>query len=144
MSHPAAKAGRVVLGTLLLFAAWALGGYVGDVICPQSGIVGGRESLAAKTGSSVALVIVSLVLGRYVLRSFRLALLCLGSTEVLALLIITGFSGLGMLALSDIQFNLSWLYAVTWNVVLAFLLGGSLGVLWFRRAANNVPEATAG
>jgi hypothetical protein len=144
MQHLAAKTGRVLLGILSLFAAWALGGYVGDLLCPESSIVGGRESLAAKTGSSVAIVIASLVLGRYILRSFRLALLCLGSTELLVLLIIMGFSGLGMLALSDIRFNVWWLYAVTWNVVLAFLLGAGLGVLWFRRAANNVPEATAG
>ncbi len=83
-------------------------------------------------------------MGRYVLRSFGLALLCLGSTEVIALLIITGFSGLGMLTIADIRFNAWWLYAVTWNVVLAFLLGAGLGVLWSRRAANNVPEVTAG
>jgi len=144
MPPAAAKAGRVLLGVLSLFAAWALGGYVGEVICPQSAIVGGRESLAAKTGSSVAIAIASFVLGRYSLRSVRLALLCLGSTELLVMLIVMGFSGLGMLTMADIQFNIWWLYAVTWNVVLAFFLGAGLGVLWFRRAANKVPEATAG
>lgn len=144
MPPPAAKAGRVLVGVLSLFAAWTLGGYVGDMICPQSAIVGGRESLAAKTGSSVAILIASFVLGRYILRSFRLALVCLGSTELLVLLIVMGFSGLGIFAVADIRFNVWWLYAVTWNVVLAFLLGAALGVLWSRRAANNVPEETAG
>ena len=144
MPHPAAKVGRIVLGVLSLFVAFALGGYLGELICPNSLVVGGRESLAAKAGASIAILCASVLTGRYVLRSFGLALLCLGSTELIALLIITGFSGLGMLTIADIRFNAWWLYAVTWNVVLAFSLGAGLGVLWSRRAANNVPEATAG
>src|SRR5690348_14240618 len=135
MPHPAVKVCRVVLGVLSLFGAFALGGYFGDLICPNSPVVGGRESLGAKAGGSVAILCASVLTGRYVLRSFGLALLCLGSTELIALLIIMGFSGLGMVSIADIQFNVWWLYAATWNVVLAFLLGAGLGVLWFRRAA---------
>lgn len=141
MAHPAANVGRVLLGILCLFAAWALGGYLGDVMCPGTALAGGRESLAAKTGSSVAVLIVSAFVCRYILRSFGLALACLVSTELIVLLIVMGFSGLGLLTLADIRFNVWWLYAVTWSVVLAFLPGAGLGVLWARWAANKVAPA---
>lgn len=125
-----------------MFAAFAIGGYLGDVICPQSAVVGGRESVAAKTGGSVAILIASVLVGRFILRSFSLALLCLAGTELIALLIIMGFSGLSMLTIADIGFNVWWLYAVTWNVALAFLLGAGFGVFWSRRSANKHLQPT--
>ncbi len=136
MPHAVSITARTLVGVVSLFAAFALGGYLGDLAFPQSAVVGGRESLAGKTGGSVAILIASLLLGRYVLRSVGSALLCLAATEIIALLIIVGFSGLTTLTMADISFNAWWLYAVTWNVVLAFLLGAGFGLLWSRRAAN--------
>jgi len=143
MSHLAVNVGRVLLGILLLLAAWALGGYLGEIICPGTALVGGREPLAAKTGSSVAILIVSVFACRYVLRSFGMALLCLLSTELIVLLIVMGFSGLTMMpTMTNLRFNGWWLYALTWSVVLAFLPGAVFGVLWARRAANRSRQRT--
>ncbi len=77
MQPTSVKIGRVVLGVLSLFVVWFLGGYVGDAICPNSAMVGGREALAAKVGSSVAIFVAALIIRRHFLRSFGLALACL-------------------------------------------------------------------
>lgn len=130
MQHTSAKIGRVVLGLLSLFVAWFLGGYVGDVICPNSALVGGREAFAAKAGSSVAIFVAALIIRRRLLRSFGLALACLAATEVAVLLIVICFSGLATLTMADVRFNAWWLYALTWNVVIAFLIGTVAGQFW--------------
>lgn len=143
MPRATPNAGRVVLGVLSLFAAWALGGFLGSIIYPASVLVGGRESLAAKVGCSVAILVASLIVRRYLLRSFWLAVLCLATVEVLVLLIIMFVSGLTTLTLADVRFNAGWLYGLTWNVVVAFLFGTAIGYLWDRKAANKALHATA-
>lgn len=137
MSNIAANVGRVLLGTLSLFVAWGIGGYLGSVICPNSVLVGGRETLAAKVGCSVAILAVSLILRRYLLRSFGQALVCLATTEVIVFVIIVCISGLTRLTLANVRFNIWWLYALTWNVVLAFLVGTMVGQLWDDRVSNK-------
>ena len=60
------------------------------------------------------------------------------------LLIILGFSGLTSFSMADIRFNGWWLYALTWNVVVAFVLGVAAGHWWDKRAAKALqPTATA-
>ena len=130
MANIAANVGRVLLGILSLFVAWGIGGYLGSVICPNSVLVGSRETLATKVGCSVAILAASLILRRYLLRSFGQALVCFATTEVIAFVIIVCFSGLTRLTLADVRFNIWWLYALTWNVVLAFLVGAVVGRFW--------------
>jgi hypothetical protein len=130
MQHTSVKIGRVVLGVLCLFVAWFLGGYVGNAICPNSAVVGGMEAIAAKAGSSVAIFVAALIIRRHLLRSFGLALACLVATEVTVLLIVICFSGLTTLTMTDVRFNAWWLYALTWNVVIAFLIGTVAGQFW--------------
>lgn len=130
MSNIAANMGRILLGILSLFLAWGIGGYIGSVICPNSVLVDGRETIAAKVGCAVAILAVSLVLCRYLLRSFVQALVCLVATEMIVLVIIVCVSGLTRLTLADVRFNLWWLGALTWNVVLAFLAGAVVGRSW--------------
>jgi hypothetical protein len=129
-SSTGANIGRIILAVLSLFVAWMLGGYVASNIYPYSAIVGGRETLAAKVGCSIAILVTSLVIRRYLLRSFGLALVCLAVTEIIVLLIIICFTGLTTPTLADIRFNAWWLYALTWNVIVAFLVGTVLGHLW--------------
>jgi hypothetical protein len=129
--------GRLLSGVVLLFGAWCLGGYVGEIICPGTALVGGRESLAGKIGCSVAILATAVMARRYLLRSFGLALMCLGIAELIALLMVLGFSGLTSLSLADIRFNGWWLYALTWNVVVAFVLGAAIGHLWDKWPAHN-------
>jgi len=82
MSHVFGIAGRVCLGVLSLFLAFFIGGYVGITIAPGSPLVGWREPLSGKIGCSVAILLAAVVLRRYLLRSFGLAVLCLFATEV--------------------------------------------------------------
>jgi hypothetical protein len=91
------------------------------------------ETLAGKVGSSIGVVVGSVLLRRFLLRSFGLALLCLVATEVVAFAIILQFTGLLSLRLSDLSFNVGWLYSLTWNVVFAFLLGVGIGHIWGQR-----------
>jgi hypothetical protein len=130
MSNIPANIVRISLGVLSLFVAWAIGGYLGSVISPNSVLVGGRETLAAKVGCSVAILIASIIIRRYLLRSFGPALLCLATTEVIVFVIIICFTGLTRLTLADVYFNVWWLFALTWNFVLAFLVGAVVGWFW--------------
>lgn len=130
MSHAFGTAGRVCLGALSLFAAWFVGGYVGDAIRPESPLVGFREPLSGKIACSVAILLAAMVLRRYLLRSFGLAVLCLLATEVAVFIIIMCFSGLLRPSLTDIGFNAGTLYQLTWNVVIAFLIGVAAGQFW--------------
>ena len=140
MPHPVANVGRVLLGILVLFAAWVVGQYLGDIIYPGSILLWGMEALAAKVGSSVAILAASLILRRYLLHSFGLALVCLATTEFIVLFIIHCFTGFGTFPWIDLPFSGSWLYRLTWNVVLAFLIGTVVGQLWndWARSSTNV------
>ena len=124
-----------LFGALSLFGAWFLGGYVGAAIPSKSPLVGYSEPLAGKIACSVAILLAAVVLRRYLLRSFGLAVLCLLATEVVVFLIITAFSGLT--TLTDIGFNAETLYQLTWNVVIAFLIGAAAGQSWDNRAATK-------
>jgi hypothetical protein len=101
------------------------------------------ENFAAKVGGSIGILIASLLVRRYLLRSFRLAVACLATTEVLALLIIMFVIGLTGFGLEDVGFSIGWLYAITWNIVVACLVGVFIGHLWERRTANKALHATA-
>ena len=113
MSFTPANVGRILIGVVLLFAAFALGGYLGGSLYPDSLLVSKMEMLADKVGSSIGIVVVALLIRRYLLHSFSLALACLVMTEIIALLVILQFTGLTQLTLSDVRFNLGWLYAMT-------------------------------
>lgn len=128
--------GGVLAGIVVLFVAWLLGGYVGANLFPQSDLINKMETLPTKVGSSLGVLVASLFLRRYFLRSFRFALACLAATEVVAFLIITQVTGLSPFTLSNLRFNGGWLYALTWNVVVVFLLGAAIGHLWDRRTAK--------
>ena len=127
----------------MLFAAWVVGGFLGSMVFPDSVLVGGRETLAGKVGCSVAILATALIIRRYILRSFGLALACLAATEVIVLFVVMSVSGLTTLTMTDIRFNGWWVYALTWNVVAAFLVGIAAGHFWDRRAANQTVQATA-
>jgi hypothetical protein len=113
------------------------------MVFPDSVLVGGRETLAGKVGCSVTILATAFIIRRYILRSFGLALVCLAATEVIVLFVVMSFSGLTTLTLADMRFNGWWVYALTWNVVAAFLVGITAGHFWDRRAANQTVQATA-
>lgn len=143
MRHTTASIGKVSIGALSLFAAWLLGSFLASRIYPGSDLVNRMENFAAKIGGSIGILIASLFVRRYLLRSFRLAVACLAMTEVLALLIIMFVIGLTGFGLEDVGFSIGWLYAITWNIVVACLVGVSIGHLWERRTANKALHATA-
>lgn len=122
----------------MLVAAWLLGGYVGSWILPQSELINKMETLSGKVGSSLGVVTASLLLRRYLLRSVWLDLVCLAATEAVVFIIIVTVTGLLPFTLFNLRFNVGWLYALTWNVVVAFLFGVVLGHLWDRWAVNKV------
>ena len=94
MPRATANIGRVCLGVLLVFAAWVVGGFLGSMVLPDSVLVGRRETLAGKVGCSVTILATALIIRRYILRSFGLALVCLAVTEIIALFVVMSFSGL--------------------------------------------------
>ena len=143
MSSTAANVGRVLVGVVLLFAVWALGGYLGGSLFPESHLVSKMETLTSKIGSSIGIVLGALLIRRFLLRSIGLALICLTATEVVVFFIILHFTGLLSFALSDLSFNVGWLYSITWNVVVAFLFGMIVGHYWYRRVANKSFRPTA-
>jgi hypothetical protein len=132
MRHTTANIGKVFIGVLLMFAAWLLGSFLASRIYLGSDLVNRMENFAAKVGGSIGILIASLLVRRYLLRSFRLAVACLATTEVLALLIIMFVIGLTGFGLEDVGFSVGWLYAITWNIVAAFFIGVAIGQLWDR------------
>ena len=143
MSRLEANAIRISVGVVALFVAFIAGSYLGGTLFPESSRVSKMEMFADKVGASIAIVVASLLLGRFLFRSIGVALLCLAATELVALIIILQITGLSLSTLSDITFNVGWLYSMTWNVIVAFVVGSVPGHLWYRRAANKVLQATA-
>ena len=121
-----------------MFAAYLLGGYIGGSVTPESFGINKMETVATKVGSSVAIMVVSFALERFVFRSLEVALVCFAVTEAVVLLIILEITGLSLLNASDLAFNLGWLYSITWNVFVAFVIGIALGHLWYHSAANKL------
>jgi len=138
-SFTGANIGRIFLAVFLLFLTWAVAGYLSNIIWPKSAFVGsgGGETIAGKVGCSIGILIASLAIRRYLLRSFVLMLVCLALTEIIVLVIIICFTGLTRFAFSDIRFNAWWLYALTWNVVAAFLIGTVVGQFWEKLTASK-------
>lgn len=93
------------------------------------------EMLTDKIGASIGIVIAALLLRRYLLRSFGMALACLVATEVAALLIILCFTGLPVDRV-DLHNDGQWLYTMTWNVVISYLIGAVLGHWWDKRTVR--------
>lgn len=123
-----------------MFVAYLAGALLFSYLFPDSARANRMEMVADKVGASAGILITSLFLRRYLLRSIMLALLCLAVTEVIVLVIILQFTGLTTLC--DIGFNVRWLYSLTWNVVVAFLFGTVIGHVW-DRAANKALQAPA-
>ncbi len=130
----------------MLFAAWWLAGLVADGLFPQAVVGRQVESLSADVGSTVGVLLASILLRRYVVRSFWLAVACITTTEVAVLLIISKVAGLPSFSyldmfVSDMAFNLGWLFDVTWNVIAAFAIGSLIGHFWDRRARLRVSRS---
>jgi hypothetical protein len=132
----AANVGRILLAVVGLFLVWVVGGFIGAVIWPHSPLMASREPLAAKIACSIAILALTSILQRYLLRGIGAAMACLALTEVAVYVIIMGLSGLVAPTGANIAFNAWWLLALTWNVVIAFLLGTVLGALWMRRTSS--------
>lgn len=125
-----ANGGRALAGVVLLFLAYVTGALVCGYLFPCAARANKMEMVTDKIGASVGIFIAAVLLRRYFLRSFGFVLLCLAATEIVALVIIVMVTGLVSLTLFDITFNLQWLYAMTWNVVIAYLLGAAVGHVW--------------
>lgn len=134
--------GRILAGVFLLFVAYVVGAYLCSSLFPESARANKMEMLADKVGASIGIAVAALLLRRFFLRSFGLALICLAATEVVVYIIILQFTGLLEFTLFDLRFNVGWLYTLTWNVVAAFLIGVAIGHLWDRRAAKKSPQPT--
>ena len=111
---------RTAAGVAAIFVAYWLGVIAGDSLFPSSGFANRMEPMASKIGASVAVFLAGLVLRRYVIRTLTMAAICLLLVEILVALIIDIVNG----------FDLWWLYALTWNVVLTFIAGTVLGQFW--------------
>lgn len=127
------------MGIISIFFAWALGQYLGALFWPNSMLVGGREALSAKIGSSVLVLISALLIRRYVLRSLCSMLVCLGLLELIVLVVVFCVSGLGPVSWSALNFAGWWLYALTWNVIVCSVLGAIIGQIWEHASVNNLP-----
>lgn len=133
-----ANGGRVLAGVVVLFAAYVAGALLCGYLFPSAARANKMEMVTDKIGASVGIFIAGVLLRRYFLRSFGLVLVCLAATEIVALVIIVMVTGLVSLTLFDITFNLQWLYAMTWNVVIAYLLGATVGHVWDKRADKTL------
>jgi hypothetical protein len=133
---------KVIIGALLLLAAWLVGSFLATRIYPGSDLVTRMENFSAKVGGSIGVLIASLFVRRFLLHSFRLAVACLATLEVLAFLIILTVIGATGLGLEDFGYSMGWLYAITWNVVVACLVGFLIGQLWERCKANKPEHRT--
>ena len=142
MPRTTANVGRILLSVVALFVAWIAGGFLVDRVFPGTFLMYRMESVAGKAGSTLGVVVVAVILRRYLLRSFALALICLASTELVVLLIAFAITGLWSLAWSDVRYNLWWVYVFTWNVVVGFFIGAGIGHLWDHRAAINPVQRT--
>ena len=142
MSRIQANAIRVPVGVIALFGAYLLGTTLGGIIRPESFGINKMETVATKVGASLVIVVTSFVLERFLFRSLEVAFLCLAATEAAVLFIILKITGLPLTNLSDIAFNLGWLYSITWNVAVAFSVGTVLGHLCHRLAANKSLHST--
>jgi len=123
---------RVMAGIVGLFAGWLLGGYVAANSFPQAELVNKMETLPTKLGSSFGVLIATILLRRFVLRSLRLTVVSLVATEVVVFMIIVQVTGLLPFSLFHLHFNFGWLYGLTWNVIIACLLGVLVGHCWDR------------
>jgi len=117
-----------VLGCCIaVMIAWAIGGYLGDLLAPHSGLVNKVETIAGKFGASVGVFMAAVILRLFLIKSTRLMLMSLIAIECIALIVIVFFTGLYRLTGLDIEFNIGWLFALTWNVVLMFIIGTWVG-----------------
>lgn len=133
-----ANIGRILAGMVLLFVTYILGAYLGGNLFADSVHVNKMEILSSKVGSSIGILVISLLIRLYVLRSLRLALTCLVLTETVVMFIVLFFTGLTLFSLADARFIVGWVYELTWNVVVAFLIGLVIGQLWDYRRSNGI------
>ena len=129
MSHHIVSFNKVFLGVILLLIAWDGGGFIGNRVCPGSISVNIIETLATKVSCSVTVMLAALILRRYLYNSSILACTCLVATEFIAFIVIMFFTRLWPLTIDDLLFNGRWLWRLTWNVVIAFVLGTVVGHL---------------
>lgn len=141
MPIPLIKIGRVFAGAIALFIAWLAGVYAGGSLFPDSQLINKMETLPTKTGGSLGILVASIFLSRFLFRRYRIAVISLGVTEAIVLLIIVCVTQLWSLALDDLFFNFGWLFELTWNVVLAFLLGSTAGHFWNKASPAKSPKA---
>jgi len=113
--------------SIAVMAAWAIGGYLGAFLAPHSDLVNKVETVAGKLGASVGVFMATVILRLFLVKSTRLMLIALVAIECIALIIIVFFTGLYQLTMLDVQFNIGWLFALTWNVVLLFIIGTWVG-----------------
>ena len=113
----------------ILILAWIVGGILGNAILPSSPLINKMETGAGKIGSSIVILIASFFLVQKLLKDIWQAIACIIGAEIFVLLIVLFVTGLWSFAWLDICFNIVWLYTMTWNVVVSYLIGASIGLI---------------
>ena len=122
------EAFRVFGGIIALVLSWTIGGFFGAVIFPHSPLINRMETVSAKIGASIGILVISFLLSRYLLQSIRQIIVCYMCVEIFAFAIILFLTGLSSLTWFDLRSNISWLYAMTWNVTVVYIIGSALGL----------------
>jgi hypothetical protein len=99
----------------------------GAFLAPHSDWVNKVETFVRKFGASVGVFIVTTILRLFLVKSTRLMLIALVAIECIALIVIVFFTGLYQFTVLNIEFNIGWLFTLTWNVVLLFIIGTWVG-----------------
>jgi len=118
---------KVMICSITVMIVWIIGGYLGDLLVPHSDMVNKVETFAGKFSGSVGVFVAVVILRLFLIKSTRLMLISLMTIECIALIAIVFFTGLYQLTVLDVQFNIGWLFALTWNVVLLFIIGTWVG-----------------
>ena len=120
---------KVFLGSFLVFIVHYLGAYFGGHVWPQSAFLPGNkfETYASKQYSTIATFIIAIILRRYLFPSFKVSMICLMMVVFIVFFIIDGVIGI---IFYSVDFYINLLWKLTWNVVLAFVVGAAIGELW--------------
>ena len=120
---------KIIGAIAILILAWIVGGIIGNAILPSSPLINKMETGAGKLGASIAILISSFFLIQKLLKDIWQAIACIIGAEIFVLLIVFFITGLWSFTWFDICFNIGWLYTMTWNVVVAYILGVSIGLV---------------
>jgi hypothetical protein len=118
---------RIALSLFVIVCAWAIGAIITGIVFPNAHLLNKIESLPEKIGSSIAVLIVSFLLAKFILKSFRQLFFCIIVVETFAFIVVLVTTQLWEFTWFDLKCNINWLFTITWNVVIAYAIGSAIG-----------------